>query len=289
MHKKFRCMLFIVLFAGLSFVVSSLIVTYLLIGSSTSKVTWPISADYSPENVTFPASDGLNLKGWFLPQIDSTKAIVLLHGVRANREQVLSRALWLHSLGYNVLLYDARGCGESTPALHSFGHYETRDLIGALNWLQDRGMPRIGCLGCSQGAATILLASGQLPPSVHAVVAEASYATLQNTIDDHFRAYTALPGSFFGMLVVPFSEVKLGLKVAEVSPLHEISKLQAPLFILGGTSDKIAPPAGTYELYEAATCDKSLWMIEGARHVDLLSYTEAEYKRRVGNFLQKHL
>jgi len=282
-------MLMVVLFAGLGFVVSSLIVTYLLIGSSTSKVTWPITADYSPENVTFPASDGLNLKGWFLPQTDSTKAIVLLHGVRANREQVLPRALWLHSLGYNVLLYDARGCGESAPALHSFGHYETRDLIGALHWLQDRGMTRIGCLGCSQGAATILLASGQLPPSVHAVVAEASYATLQNTIDDHFRAHTALPGCFFGMLVVPFSEAKLDLKVAEVSPLHEIPKLQAPLFIIGGTSDKMAPPAGTHQLFEAATSEKNLWMIEGARHADLLSYTEAEYKKRVGDFLKKHL
>ncbi len=108
------------------FIVGSGIVADLLIAPTPGKVTWPAGVAYSPEDVTFRATDGINLKGWFLPQANSTRAVVLLHGVAASRLQMLQRALWLHDLGYNVFLYDARGCGESTPVHPSFGYAETK-------------------------------------------------------------------------------------------------------------------------------------------------------------------
>ena len=271
------------------FVIGSWIVANILISPAPSNVTWPNGQAYSPEEATFPASDGISLKGWFLPQTHSTSAVVLLHGVRANRNSMLARAFWLHDLGCNVLLYDARGCGESTPAELSFGCYETRDLLGALRWLQARGMTKLGCIGCSQGAATILLTSGQLPPNVRAVVAEASYATLRDTVDDHFRIHTGLPSGYFGALAVPMAEWKLGLNMDHVSPLREIPNLKAPLYLIGGTSDVLAPPAGIQKLYAAASGEKYLWMVPGAGHGDFFYYAEDQYKQRVGDFLRSHL
>jgi fermentation-respiration switch protein FrsA (DUF1100 family) len=158
-----------------------------------------------------------------------------------------------------------------------------------LGWLQGRGFDRIGCVGCSQGAATILLAAEHLPPAVKAVVAEAPYATLRNTVDDHFRARTGLPSGYFGALVVPMAEWKLGLNMDDVSPLREIQKLKAPMYLIGGTSDILAPPAGIHELYDAAACEKQLWMIPWANHNDFFSYAETEYERRIGDFLRQHL
>jgi pimeloyl-ACP methyl ester carboxylesterase len=276
--------------AGTScFITGSWFAANILTAPAPSKVTWPAGQAYLPEEAAFPTADGIKLKGWFLSQANSTNAVVLLHGVRANRDSMLARAFWLHDLGYNVLLYDARGCGESDPAELSFGCHETRDLLGALGWLQTRGMTKVACIGCSQGAATVLLASEKLPPSVCAVVAEASYASLRDTVDDHFRAHTGLPSGYFGALAVPMAEWKLGLNMNDVSPLREIQKLKAPLFIIGGTSDDLAPPTGTHQLFDAATCEKSLWMVPWAGHADFFSYAEDEYKQRVGNFLRSHL
>ncbi len=273
----------------LCFIVSSSLAVNFLIGPMPSKVLWPTELAYSPENVTFSATDGVKLKGWFLPQSNSTKAVVLLHGVRANRDSMLPRAEWLRSLGYNVFLYDARGCGESEKVVRSFGYYETRDLLGALLWMQGRGMTNIACVGCSQGAATVLLASGQLPACVSAVVAEAPYATLRATTDDHFRQHTGLPSSYFGMLVVPIAEWKLGFKMDNVSPLHEIPKLKAPLFLIGGTADILAPVVDLQKLYIADSSEKTSWLIEHAGHADFFSYAENQYKQQVGDFLGKHL
>jgi fermentation-respiration switch protein FrsA (DUF1100 family) len=274
---------------ALGFVAGSWIFAGRLIAPVPSKVAWPVGLAYSPEDVSFKATDGVNLRGWLLPQAGSTQAVVVLHGVCANRDSMLARAFWLRSLGYNVLVYDARGCGESAPVARSFGYDETRDLLGALSWLQSRGMTRIGCIGCSQGAATILLASGRLPPSVRAVVAEASYTTLRATVDDHFREHTRLPSSYFGALIVPFAEWKLGMNINDVSPLREISKLKAPIYLIGGGSDTLAPPAGTHQLFEAARGEKYLWMVGWAGHADFFSYAEDQYKQRIGEFLRNHL
>jgi fermentation-respiration switch protein FrsA (DUF1100 family) len=289
MNRWLRLMTKGVGIAALCFIVSSWIVANVLTAPVPSKVIWPTGPAFAPQDVSFQATDGVALKGWFLPGDSSARVVVLLHGVLANRNQMLARALWMHTLGYNVLLYDSRGCGESAPALRSFGCYETRDLLGALRWLQSRGMTEIGCVGCSQGAATILLASEQLPTTVKAIVAEAPYATLRNTTDDHFRAHTGLPSGYFGALVVPMAEWRLGLNMDDVSPLREIPKLKPPLYLIGGTVDTLAPPADIRKLYDAASCDKTLWMVPWAGHSDFFSYAEAEYEQRIGDFLRKHL
>lgn len=279
----------LVLWLALGFVIESWIFAGQFIAPDPSNVPWPKQFSFAPEDVTFQASDGASLKAWLLPQANSTRAIVLLHGVSANRYQMLDRARWLHTLGYNVLLYDSRGCGESAAVAHSFGCHETRDLLGAVSWLQSRGMNQIGCVGFSQGAATILLASDQLPPSVRAVVAEASYATLQASVDDHFRNLTGYPSCYFGALIVPFAEWKLGMNIGDVSPLREITKLKVPVYLIGGASDTMAPPEGVRQLYAAALSEKYLWMIEHAGHGDFFSCAEDQYKQRVGDFLRSHL
>jgi fermentation-respiration switch protein FrsA (DUF1100 family) len=272
-----------------AFVIGSWVVADLVIAPAPGKVSWPADAGFLPEEVSFQASDSVGLKGWFLPQARSTSAVVLLHGIHANRDQVLDRALWLHGLGYNVLLYDARGDGESARVHPSFGYGETKDLLGALDWLQSRGMKGIACIGTSQGAATILLASGELPLAVRAVVPEASYSTLRTTTDDHFRERTGLPSAYFGALVVPMAEWRLGFNMDDVSPLREIAKLKIPVYLIGGASDVLAPPAGVRALYEAAPCEKNLWMVPGAGHIDFFSYANKDYEQRIGDFLEKHL
>jgi hypothetical protein len=89
--------------AVLGFVGGSWFIAGQFIASDPSPVSWPKQFSDAPKEVTFKASDGINLKGWFLTQTNSSSAVVLLHGVAANRYQMLDRALWLHSLGYNVL------------------------------------------------------------------------------------------------------------------------------------------------------------------------------------------
>src|SRR6478672_3559043 len=64
------------------------------------------------ERVTFAASDGVRLSGWWVPGRNGA-AVVVVHGGGGDREGAVAHARMLARAGYGVLLYDARGRGRS--------------------------------------------------------------------------------------------------------------------------------------------------------------------------------
>jgi predicted alpha/beta-fold hydrolase len=83
-------------------------------------------------------------------------AIVLVHGGGGDRQGTILHARMLAKEGYGVLLYDARGRGESAGHENAFGWQWDRDVHGAVSYLTRRGIHRIGLLGISTGAEAVV-------------------------------------------------------------------------------------------------------------------------------------
>lgn len=128
------------------------------------------------EDVAFAATDGVSLRGWFLPsgQRERGPAVVFIHGWLWNRAgniaghvpftdadvDFLPATKALHDAGFHVLLFDLSNHGESgsRPPL-TFGPWEARDFVGAVRYLRDRtdvDPDRIGALGTSAGGNTAM-------------------------------------------------------------------------------------------------------------------------------------
>src|SRR5690349_18144026 len=60
--------------------------------------------DLPGEKVEFSSASGANLRGWFIPAEKNLATIILMHGVRGSRVEMLGRARFLHEAGYSVLL-----------------------------------------------------------------------------------------------------------------------------------------------------------------------------------------
>ena len=249
------------------------------IGPPPSDFTYPIEA------VTFNSTDGETLSGWFVPA-DSKKGIVLLHGYTGTRKQMVRRARFLREQGYNVLLYDARACGESTGDRVSFGYYERHDLIAAVKLLRERGCTDLACLGASQGGATILFAADELP-DLKCVICESVYDEMSHAVDRRLQHYTLLPGWIGASLLVPFAERNIGLEIDEVKPIDYIGKLRCPIFVISGERDDKTWPEDTRRLFDAAREPKELWMIPDAQHQDLFRFPG--YQEKTLGFLKQHL
>lgn len=247
-----------------------------------------VPADFpATQTVTFPARDHVTLSGWFVPRENATAAVVLLHGNGGTRRQMMARARLCHAAGYAVLLYDARGHGLSEGDKVSAGWLETADLLGALDFLRTKGFHEFGCLGASQGGATILLAAEKLPREVRWVIVEGTYPTIRDALDRRFRIDTHLPGWLAGALLMPFAELRLGVDVDDIAPIAHIGHLRCPVFVLGGSHDQHTLPQGTRALFDAAKEPKELWLVSGAAHVDLYGFAQQEYATRILAFVSK--
>jgi pimeloyl-ACP methyl ester carboxylesterase len=96
--------------------------------------------------------------------------LVLLHGLSADRRNVLQGSKYLLRRGYRLVSYDARGHGASDPPPNP-GAYEYADLVGDLELvLADRDIERPVLVGSSMGAATAMAWTLDHPDRVPALV-----------------------------------------------------------------------------------------------------------------------
>ncbi len=185
-QRTIRLLLFLTgLFAGLITAVSYFFAQRII--RPPQKKLWARPSDIGMEyeDVQFPARDGVRISGWFIPATGGRQdgaTLIMTHGWPWNRlgtpaDDPLSRmngsnpldllrlAYGLHQEGFNLLMIDLRNHGESAPTPPvTFGLQESNDLLGAIDYLNGRSdinNNRIGCIGFSMGANTILYALPQ--------------------------------------------------------------------------------------------------------------------------------
>ena len=143
--------------------------------------------------VTFRSESGSTIHGWLSSGVSGHGVVLLLHGVRGSRLDMVSRAEFLHRLGYSVLLMDFQAHGESPGGKITFGHLESLDVEAALRFLNDQ-FPgeRIGIIGTSMGAAAVVLAEHR--PQVQAIIMESMYPTIDQATQDRLRLYLGQVG-----------------------------------------------------------------------------------------------
>lgn len=242
--------------------------------------------------VAFPAADKTVLRGWFLQGQPGHGAVLLMHGVRANRRSMTRRAELLWELGFSVLWFDFRAHGESDGHRITFGANEALDAAAAVTFLRAR-LPgeRIGAIGASLGGAAALLGPG--PLRIDALVLEAVYPDIERALDARFRVVLGGMAPIVAPLLTPLfvrlAPLVTGAGAAELRPIDRIGAFHGPLMIASGTADTRTPPVDTAALFGAAAPPKSLWFVPGAGHEDLHAFDPREYRARVITFLLQAL
>jgi len=247
-----------------------------------------LPSDLSGESVEFSSASGATLRGWLLPGAKGGGAILLMHGVRADRTSMLGRARFLSQAGYSVLLFDFQSHGESTGKHITFGYLESRDAQAARDYLRARFRDeRTGVIGVSMGGAAALLASPQL--DVDAMVLEMVYPTIRQAITN--RITMRLGGwsrSLTPLLTIQF-QPRIGVGADELCPIDRIDGTRAAKLVIAGAEDHHTTLDESKELFKAASEPKELWVVDGAGHVDLHAMAKEEYERRVLLFFEKNL
>lgn len=244
--------------------------------------------------VHFAASDGVALAGWLVVASPTSPTVILVHGFKGNRVQMLPWARYLYAAGYNVLLYDSRGCGESAGWAFGVGASEPADIVGAVRYLQhtpDLKARQFAALGVSLGAGDVVLAAAR-EPALRAVIADSPWADERPQLDH----MASIPLGPLQLPVLPYEpalvDALVGARLEAASPATAAASL-APHALLVITSaddgNSTTSPADQQRLYAAARQPKAHWVAPHGGHAGALAANTDEYEARTLAFLRQYL
>ena len=259
----------------------------LLSAPAPSEVGKP-PADLPVEAVRFDSPSGSRLSGWFIRGRQGGGSVLLLHGIRANRLQMLDRARFLHEGGYSVLLFDFQAEGESPGEALTFGYLEAIDARAAFDFLRAK-VPgeRAGVIGLSLGGASAVLA--EKPLEADAMVLEAVYGDLETAVANRMALTLGDVGRYFTPFLTAQVRPRLGFWPSALQPAKRIAEVRAPVLIIAGGKDQHATMDETKAIFANANEPKELWVIKPAGHEDFYDMVPKEYERRVLQFLGRTL
>lgn len=234
--------------------------------------------------VTIKTVDGVDIAGWFIPQQNSDKIIIALHGYPADKGDVLPVLVFLHE-DFNLLFVDFRYFGESGGLYSTIGVKETYDLLAAVEFVKEKGFEKIGVWGFSMGGAVALLSTDKTS-NIKAIVSDSSYAALSLLATEPYRNFTFLkyPLAF---LTRVFARIFLGISIDEVSPVEKVKGARIPILLIHSPEDEVIPFSHALLLQEALKDNPraEFWFKEGILHGQL----QKEYQTRIKEFFQKNL
>ena len=258
-----------------------------VLSASANQPVGNLPSDLAGSPVKFPSASGATIHGWFIPGKKGV-AIILMHGVRANRLSMLDRARFLSHADYSVLLFDFQAHGESTGEHITFGYLESMDAQAAVSFLRSRAPDeKIGAIGVSLGGAAALLSSP--PLEVDAVVLEMVYPTIDQAISNRLTMRLGGWASSLTPLLSWQFKPRLGVDAESLRPIDHIGKISPPKLLIVGAEDQHTTLEESRRLFDAASEPKELWVVNGARHVDLYPLTKKEYEQHVVGFFGKYL
>ena len=238
------------------------------------------------EEVSFTTSDGLELRGWYIPS-KNRAAIIAFAGRRGPQRP--ARMLARH--GYGVLLFDRRGEGDSEGDPNIFGWAGERDIRAAVAFLQSRpdvDANRIGGIGLSVGGEMMIEAAAE-SDGLSAIVSDgAGIRSIREAL-----AVSEMRKRFEGALVhaVVTPGVALFSNTMPPSSLEDLAGRIAPppVFFIYAVPGQGGEAELTELYYEAAREPKEIWLVPGAGHTGGIEAQPEEYERRVVGFFDDAL
>jgi uncharacterized protein len=290
------------LVARVSLFVLLAVIAYFAVGTILALVMTTPQTHHRPEaaefkeafeSPTISSRDGLKLAGWFIPAANSERVVIMVHGVNTCRAceldgRFVEMAEGLHAAGLNVLMLDLRAHGQSEGDHTTFGDQERWDVLGAMDWLHQRGYSQIGVLGVSLGAVTAVMAAAdpQGGDGIRALVLDSPFADFRAVLEANFTKTTYLPDWLLpGALSMAHLLLKSDL---DTHPVDKLPLIHAPIMLIFSQRDDPVP-ASQIKAVIASRPDALLWVVPDGGHARIYNAHPQEYLARVSDFLSSSL
>ena len=214
-------------------------------------------------------------------KIENQKAtIVLAHPMGKEAKAYFIKNGYTNLLrenGYNVLIFDINGFGESSNG--NFSYFEDIIAIGKVAKELKPNLP-IGYHGISLGAMWSTIAFAENSHLYNFAIIESSATTL-----DEF--WINFPIAYKTLKILNFLLPKYKNKIRMIDRIKEVKNLNSILFIYSLTDNWTTVEMGR-KLNENCNVKSELWTIENAKHAMIMkSEFKVDYENKIINYFDK--
>ncbi len=235
------------------------------------------------QSVTIITTDGLQLRGWYLPP-ENGVVIIILAGIGVNRDKGIPLAEMVISRGYGALTLEDRNCqGRVVTA----GYREADDTIAAVTFLLSQpGVEKIGIIGFSAGGAAAIRAAA-MDERIGAIVAEGQFSELDELLSRRGQPWYSVERQI-GFTMEIFYRLWTGISPAQFQPVEDIAAISPrAVFLIFGEKEMYDSDAS--DQLAAAGEPKQLWVVPGAGHGQYWQAAGDEYANRIIEFFDETL
>ncbi|MBM6860357.1 alpha/beta fold hydrolase [Clostridium saudiense] len=244
------------------------------------------------EETTIESEDGLKLWGKMYFQEEKTdKWVIIAHGYTSSSEHIQPIALNFYNQGYNVLTPDMRAHGNSEGKFIGMGWLDRKDILKWIDYVVNFDPnSQIVLYGESMGGATVMMTSGEeLPGNVKAIVEDCGYTSVWDMFEKELYERFKLPSFPILNAAKVVTKIRAKYDFKEASALEQVKKSVTPILFTHGGDDTYVPTEMIYRLYDAATCEKDMLVIDGAGHGAAPDVDPETYYEKVFSFLSKYV
>ncbi len=245
------------------------------------------------EELTQVSYDGLKLKAYYLKAAKPTKRYaVLCHGYTSCARWTAGMGrLFCDKLGYNILMPDDRGHGNSEGSYIGFGWHDRLDIIAWVRQLIEREGADIEVVlhGISMGGATVCMVSGEvLPAQVKVIISDCGYTSVKDEVSYQIRRMYKLPIFPLVQLTSLVCRLRAGYSFEEASAVAQVAKAKVPILFIHGGEDSFVPSFMVHELYNACASSKDIFLVPTAGHGAAFNVDPDGYEKKIKEFVAKH-
>jgi len=266
------------------------------------------------EDIEFRSTDGINLKGWFIPGENNNgnnRIIILAHAMTFNRHgwsakfnrgyilrqpdvDFLPLMKALNESGNAILMFDQGNHGESDArTIYGIGLNEYQDIVGAVNYINDRyhqDSPQIGLIGACGGANSIIIAMSKAKDLMGSV----KFLVLLQPVSPRTIFHGMTKGIYgpLGLIIAPltiqFYRWKGGYALEEMAPQKYAKDIEIPTLHIQAKADTWTTLSDVKGIYNEIAGSKELWLIEGKlKRFDTYNYPN-NHPEKIIEFAKEH-
>lgn len=238
-------------------------------------------------------SEKRKLHAFELKNYDTSHSYVIMcHPMTATAEDMAVYAYHFYDFGFNVILPEAGGYGESEYKKINMGWFDRYDIVSWAQKIVDEDeKASIFLFGAGMGGSTVLMASSlDLPANVKGIISDSGYSDVGKAFKENIKDVYGLPAFPVVNFASLYVKIFEGWSFGEADALEQVKNSKVPVLIIHGGEDEVIPVSQSNDLFEASPVKKSdHLLISGATHLQTLKTNPEKYWMNVDSFILNNI